>query len=131
MKRTINEYRCYLEFAKNCADCLCENDCPYIDEKANVIGCMTKLMGDMAKILEELIDEVEMIEAVRKEPKTFYICDKTLCNNCSDTYCECTLDPNHAVNGPCEDPWNHTERFEIVMNDIYTSYIEKRNEDDN
>ena len=59
-----------------------------------------------------------------------YLCDGQV-ENCRKTGCalvpepgpwsECrrTTDPKHAINGPCEDPWNHPERFEPFGNNRY------------
>lgn len=56
----------------------------------------------------------------RDEPikQTSYICNeqkpkcKIRCNS-KGGYCRHTCDPRYALNGPCEDPENHPERFEI------------------
>ena len=48
-----------------------------------------------------------------------YICDKK--KDCADPNkfipcypCQHTTDPEHALNGVCEDPWNYPERFELI-----------------
>ena len=55
-----------------------------------------------------------------------YLCDGKACGNKADPYCaltkpprgECarTIDPQHAKNGPCENPENYPERFEKLAN---------------
>ena len=35
-------------------------------------------------------------------------------NNSAFGFCKHTTDPEHALNGACDDPQNHPERFEVV-----------------
>lgn len=70
------------------------------------------------------------------EVNVAYICDgldkcsgKIGCFRCGlegFQNCTHTLDPKHAANGPCEDPWNHPERFNLLTTDadIFTRYWE-------
>lgn len=56
-----------------------------------------------------------------KKPDIAYLCDgMDVCNNKVGCFrmmnpgisnCHHTLNPEHAANGPCEDPENHPERF--------------------
>lgn len=60
--------------------------------------------------------------------KTLYLCDRReQCReskSCGDP-CELTGNPEHAINGGCEDPENHPERF-LKVRDYY---IEKGGHD--
>jgi len=58
-----------------------------------------------------------------------YLCDRKACiidgiDRCQD-YCKHTQKPNHAIYGPCEDPENHPERFEVAESSIGIIYREK------
>lgn len=71
----------------------------------------------------------------RQMTKTLYLCDGKKCDDLK--WCKCrvkedgsdlcmrTADPNHAKNGPCEDPQNYPERFDVSYDNGITYYIEK------
>lgn len=54
-------------------------------------------------------------EDEKKAPETLYLCDRK--QKCSSSYycktleCMHTADPNHALNGPCENP-EKSDRFD-------------------
>ena len=60
----------------------------------------------------------------------YYLCDRKACdyskmfeNQCD--MCHHTSNVNHAINGPAVDPRKHPERFESIIRDRDTLYIEK------
>ena len=60
---------------------------------------------------------------------TVYLCDRKACiingeDLCVD-YCERTQKPEYAKNGPCSDPENHPERFDVLKKNIGIIYLEK------
>lgn len=68
---------------------------------------------------------------IKNEPsKTVaYICDGKACEDqlwpsckiprTEIDHCDHTTNPEHAKNGPCEDPENHPERFKELQNGRY------------
>ena len=61
---------------------------------------------------------------------TVYLCDRKACifdgtDYCTYDYCKHTQKPNHAINGPCEAPEDHPERFEAIETRIGIVYKEK------
>ena len=58
-----------------------------------------------------------------------YLCDRKACiidgtDYCVDN-CMYTHKGEHAINGPCEDPENHPERFEKIETRVGPVYKEK------
>ena len=47
-----------LEILRECNDCICEEHCPYYEERTNPLKCMTKIVGDAADAIEELQNQV-------------------------------------------------------------------------
>lgn len=43
-----------LTVLRECNDCICEEHCPYHEERNNPIRCMTKIVGDAADAIEGL-----------------------------------------------------------------------------
>ena len=54
----------------------------------------------------------------------FYICDGKACKNCSEE-CSHTSKVEHAVNGACENPQDHPERFQLKLGLDKPLYFEK------
>ena len=48
------KYEELLTVLRECNDCICEEHCPYYEERNNPIRCMTKIVGDAADAIEEL-----------------------------------------------------------------------------
>ena len=71
---------------------------------------------------------------MNRETCILYICDQHFCDDPSclkyENYeCHHTTSPNHALNGKCEDPWNHPERFGETgscINGFYTVFYVER-----
>ena len=71
-------------------------------------------------------------------PRTLYICNRqrgckksSWCyynNKTDEETCKYTSGRVFAKNGPCDDPWNHPERFKKdVFNSDTIVYVEKEN----
>ena len=48
------KYEELLTVLRECNDCICDEHCPYHEERNNPIRCMTKIVGDAADAIEEL-----------------------------------------------------------------------------
>ena len=70
-----------------------------------------------------------------KETRVYYICNKKnpkcsyACHNLvhiGGYYCSYTTNPEYAVNGPCSDPQNYPERFDLINDSYQYTYVERR-----
>lgn len=48
-----------LKILRECNDCICEEHCPYHEDRNNPVKCMTKIVGDAADAIEELQNRLE------------------------------------------------------------------------
>ena len=46
-----------LAVLKECADCICTEKCPYINENKELVRCMTFLVRDTANAFEKLLTD--------------------------------------------------------------------------
>lgn len=48
-----------LKILRECNDCICEEHCPYHEDRNNPVKCMTKIVGDAADAIEELLGVIQ------------------------------------------------------------------------
>lgn len=60
----MEKYIELIQILKECNDCICEAHCPYYNGRNNPIQCMTKLVGDAAVALQELVNITEHLKSL-------------------------------------------------------------------
>lgn len=58
-----------LKILRECNDCICEEHCPYHEDRNNPVKCMTKIVGDAADAIEELQKPMKWISVTERLPK--------------------------------------------------------------
>lgn len=67
-----------LKILRECNDCICEEHCPYHEDRNNPVKCMTKIVGDAADAIEELQKPgwIPVSERLPETDKTVLVWDR-------------------------------------------------------